>query len=152
MRLQGCCARSGVGFVQLDRCAWGGVCTVGIFLCLVRIISQFGTWSGRLRDVIGRFRKWIGRFHREISRLYDPLAFQSKNPQSGISSLWGFVSLNDSVRFNQSVFTVSTFVYDVCTIGFRIGEDEEIVAEHVHLENGFILIHRFQIELFCTYD
>ncbi len=138
MRLQGCCARSGVGFVQLDKRAWGGVCTIGIFLCLVRIISRFGTW--------------IGRLCRDISRLYNPLAFQSKNPQSGISSLWGFVSLNDSVRFNQSVFTVSTFVYDVCTIGFRVGKDEEIMAEHVHLENGFILIHRFQIELFRTYD
>ena len=116
-------------------------------------LESFYAWFGLLvafGRCIGRFG--VGRFRREISRLYDPLAFQSKNPQSGISSLWGFVSLNDSVRFNQSVFTVSTFVYDVCTIGFRIGEDEEIVAEHVHLENGFILIHRFQIELFRTYD
>ena len=142
MRLQGGCARSGVGFAQLDRCAWGGVCTVGIFLCLVRIISRFGTdWSVRRESV--------------ACTILHPS--NQKIPKAAFRSLWGFASFNDSVyddsvRFNQSVFTVSTFVYDVCTIGFRIGEDEEIVAEHVHLENGFLLIHRFQIELFRTDD
>ena len=131
---------------------------LGLEWVLCSWIGALGVEYARLESFYAWFGLLVGLGHgvvgcaEQISRLYDSLAFQSKNPQSGISSLWGFVSLYDSVRFNQSVFTVSTFVYDVCTIGFRIGEDEEIVAEHVHLENGFILIHRFQIELFRTYN
>lgn len=49
-----------------------------------------------------------------------------------------------SVGFNQPVFTIFPTVYDAGTIGFSIFKDEEVVSQHVHLQDCFFAVHRFQ--------
>ncbi len=45
--------------------------------------------------------------------------------------------------FNQPVFAVFAAVYDVRMICFRIGVNEEVVAQKVHLQHCFFTVHRF---------
>ena len=57
MRLQGCCARSGVDFVQLS--ALGVEMLVGIFLCLVRTISHLDMMLVFIRERLSFHKKSV---------------------------------------------------------------------------------------------
>lgn len=45
-------------------------------------------------------------------------------------------------RFNQAIFAVFPFVYDIDGFRFRIEEHEEIVAHEIHLQDSFFYVHR----------
>ncbi len=48
-----------------------------------------------------------------------------------------------SIRFNQSVSSVFATVYHVGLVGHCILEYIEGVSQHIHLQYGFLRIHRF---------
>src|SRR5690606_26204162 len=45
------------------------------------------------------------------------------------------------LRFDEPVVAVAAAIEDVDFVGFRVGEDEEIVAQQFHLQNGFVQRH-----------
>src|SRR5699024_7632397 len=61
-------------------------------------------------------------------------------------------SLYVLIRFDESVLAVVAFIYDACAIGLPVIENEEVMAEHVHLQYCLFRIHRFQLELFGADD
>src|SRR5699024_8874482 len=52
------------------------------------------------------------------------------------------------IRFDESVLAVVAFIYNACAFRLPVIENEEIMAEHVHLQYCLFRIHRFQLELF----
>lgn len=53
-------------------------------------------------------------------------------------------------RLNQAVFSIFSAVDDICVSVDGIREDEKVVTEHVHLQNRFFGVHRFQIKPLCS--
>src|SRR5690606_2254579 len=51
-----------------------------------------------------------------------------------------------SFGFNQPVPSVPPPVHHIDPVGIRIGEDEETMSQHVHLQDRFLDVHGFQAE------
>lgn len=59
---------------------------------------------------------------------------------------WPPLILISRFRLNR-IYHLST-IYDACPIGFSIFKDEEVVSQHVHLQDCFFAVHWFQWQTF----
>ena len=51
---------------------------------------------------------------------------------------------HDLFCFNQTVPAVATTVNDTRPIGLSVLENEEVMTQHIHLQNRFFRVHRLE--------